>query len=243
MWRVGRLRASEWLTRTQFTGDCFLQSMMGHGLTSKSNGELVDKLVGRGFLVVSNPDVITAIKSVDRAAFLPIPTQSHPVYSNNPQRISKHHYMSTPQLHAQVISLLSARLGPGNTAMEIGCGTGFLPAVFSALRCTHVYGIENDAELLKDALRLSEGTNVQVADILPKEAIFDAVYVAPYFDSFQSFEEFLASLRFNDDAVCVAPVQTDKARVDQQLVLMTRDSGVWKQTDLFTVLCEPLRAS
>ena len=245
MLRVSRIfRRHDWTKITQFSGDCYLQSMMGHGLRANTNAELVDKLVARGFLVAGEK-AVERIKTVDRAKFLSPDIQStNAVYSNNPHKISAaNHFMSTPQLHAQIISLMLSKLGPGRTAMEIGCGSGFLPAVFRALGCDTVIGVETDVSLLSMAKERLTETGIIFTDKGPNDILFDAVYVAPYFASFQLFEDFINSLKFTEDAVCVAAVQLDEARMDQQLILMERSQDGWKRTDLFTVLCEPLVSS
>ena len=76
------------------------------------------------------------------------------MYSNNPQKIfGSNHNMSTPQLHAQVLSLLGDRIGPGKVACEIGAGSGYLPTVFARAGCRQVYAIEKDSDLLSTQIR------------------------------------------------------------------------------------------
>ena len=236
-------RWNSWKNLTQFTGDSYLQSMMGHGLNAKSQSELVDKLVSRGFLQLPEPKWIDVLKTVDRARFITGDIQD--VYSNRPIQLSGGHAMSTPQFHAQILSLLSPRLGPGRTAAEIGCGTGYLPACMASLRCTSVYAIETDPKLHADARNnLSSYFSVLVSTDLPQNIQFDAIYISPFLKSFAGLERLISSWQFTDDAVVVAPVQDQPDGLDQQLVLLERGSNKsWTRTDLFRVMCEPLSTS
>lgn len=197
---------------------------MGHGLKASSNSELIDKLVQRGFLVPPDSNFIEKVKAVDRCLFAPR-LDSANIYDNSPVRFSHRakSCMSTPQLHAQILSLLSSRLGPGRTAMEIGCGTGYLPAVMGALGCDEVFAIENDPDLLESARDYFRKSNsIVVQRDVPTEIRFDAVYVSPYFSSLELLDQFLSRDIFTPDAVVVAVYQENPSHVDQQLVYMQR---------------------
>jgi protein-L-isoaspartate O-methyltransferase len=212
--------------------------MMGHGLHANSNSELIDKLVHRGFLQVPKMEMVDLIKTVDRARFLPQSIDRSLVYSNQPQKLSKMHAMSTPQFHAQIISLLSSRLGPGRTALEIGCGSGYIPAVMEACGCELVVGVEQDEELLS-LCRENLDSNVIVTRIVPTDFEYDAIYISPFVASTTSLGEFLKPISVSSDAVVVAAVG-EELQPDQQLVILERDQDKWKATKLFRVLCEPL---
>jgi hypothetical protein len=233
---------ARWTSLTQFSGDAYLQSMMGHGLKASSQNELVEKLKSRGFLN-GVPDVVyTAFADTDRARFLPPGAKD--VYLNTPQSIGTH-FMSTPQLHAQIISLLSSRLGLGRLACEIGAGTGYLPAVFAKSKCSRVYAVEKDLDLLsKCRINLEQDDNVVVAETLPQDNVVDALYVSPYFDSFNDLESFIETVRLSQDAIVVASILDEQSITgpikDQQLLSLERDDGVWTKTPLFRTLCEPL---
>lgn len=225
---------------TQFTGESYLQSMMGHGLRAASQAELVDKLVDRGFLVASE-EFISRFRDLDRAKFLP--TNATDVYSNAPQKLVNNHFMSTPQLHAQIISLLASRLGPGRIASEIGCGSGYLPAVMATVGCDSVVAVERDPELLEILRKNSQPfSNVKVSDNIPPGTVLDALYIAPYFASESALDSFVSNISFSADAVVVASVKDmpDGPLSDQQLVLLERSVSGWTRSDLLRVLCEPL---
>ena len=232
-------RVCKWQSITQFTGDSYLQSMMGHGLNAKSQSELVDKLVSRGFLQLPSPLWVEVIKTVDRADFLPPKSQN--MYSNQPIHISPNHSMSTPQFHAQILSLLASRLGPGRVAAEIGCGTGYLPACFSVLGCEQVFAVENNVNLLSDSRKnLGRYSSAVVSESVPTDATLDAVYISPFVSSFSELEPLISSWEFSADALVVAAVRDHIESWDQQLILLERKGRSWDRSDLFRVMCEPL---
>jgi protein-L-isoaspartate O-methyltransferase len=230
---------SRWKALTQFTGDSYLQSMMGHGLRATSQSELIDKLIARGFLVLENPSMVEKLKTIDRARFAP--EGGHSPYSNNPIPISKSHAMSTPQFHAQIISLLGPRLGVGRVAAEIGCGTGFLPAVMASFGCKKVFAVEYDNALMEISRgNLEQFEIISVSTSLEEGAQLDALYISPFLNSYEELEKLLTSWTFSDDAVVVAPVKDRPEDADQELLLLERiKNGAWIKTGLFRCMCEP----
>jgi protein-L-isoaspartate O-methyltransferase len=238
----------QWEKLTQFTGDPYLQSMMGHGLRASSNSELVDKLLQRGFLVLPEewgPERLKNIKAVDRAQFISKVEPPNDAYANVPHRIFGNHFMSTPQLHAQIISLLAPKLGPGKIACEIGCGTGYIPAVMASLGCSKVFGIEANIECLDTAVnKLSYNSNIVVSREV--EAVsgstLDALYISPYFASKDRLMEFIEPIKFANESILVAAYKDECSQSpipDQQLVIMTRQSNEWvNSVPLFRVLGE-----
>ena len=240
MIRVSRVVLSDCTKLTQFTGDAYLQSMMGHGLRANSQSELVDKLITRGFLHGVSACVEKAFRRTDSASFLP--KSASDVYSNNPQKIfGSNHYMSTPQLHAQVLSLLGDRIGPGKVACEIGAGSGYLPTVFARAGCRQVYAIEKDSDLLSMCEeKLSFLSQVVVASELRQTAPIDALYIAPYMNGFDQLNELLERIDFSNDALVLVPVKDGEMGViqDQQMMLLERKANIWTKTSLFRTLCE-----
>lgn len=230
-----------WRELTQFTGDSYLQSMMGHGLKASTNSELIDKLVGRGFLQLPYNHMLEIVKSVDRAKFVPPSVQSESVYSNIPHKLSKTHAMSTPQFHAQIFSLLSSRLGPGRRSAEIGCGSGYIPALMRSVGCEQVFAVEQDTALLDMAKKnLKDHANVKVVKELPQGSKLDALYISPFFSSYNDLVTFVGRFDMAEDAVVVAAIVDPANAPDQQLILLEWKGNDWFRTDLFRVLCEPL---
>jgi len=241
MFRFVSIR-SDWTKLTQFTGDAYLESMMGNGLIAASQSELVDKLKNRGFLTNVPSHVEQAFRDTDRASFSP--NKPSDVYCNTPLKIGGH-FMSTPQLHAQVLSLVGTRLGPGRVACEIGAGTGYLPAVFSRSGCEQVLGVENDPELVEICVKNTKSFhNVEIANFVTPNVVVDAMYAAPYFSSFDALKKFLGEVKWSEDAVVVASVADESSMkgpiMDQQMVLMERNKDLWIKTKLFRTLCEPM---
>lgn len=228
---------ARWTKLTQFTGDPYLQSMMGHGLKAASQAELTEKLVTRGFLVCP-PHVQAAFASVDRKLFC----QAEDPYSNKPVKISKHHAMSTPQFHAQIISLLSPALGPGRVAGEVGAGSGYLPAVMTAAGCETVVACESDPDL-RDICHANLPSSVRISLELPSAGlVYDALYVAPYFESRASMLGFLRRFAFSEDACAVASFG-DSGIGGQQLCLLEKHvEKEWHIHDLFRVMGEAMTA-
>lgn len=236
--RISGFLSPQWTTLTQFTGDSYLQSMIGHGLKAASQSELVDKLIARGFLVAENPSFVHKVKEVDRAKFLK--NRDNP-YSNTPVSLGNGHAMSTPHFHAQIISLLSAKLGPGRIAVELGCGSGYIPAVMASVGCEKVFAVEQDAQILEQARHnLQPYQNIVVTDSVPEDVKIDAIYISPFLPSTDTLMEMLNGLSLAYDAVVVASVKDHPEAIDQILVLLENEPNGWKRTDLFRVMCEPL---
>ena len=235
------LLGSKWSQMTQFSGDSYLQSMMGHGLKASSQSELVDKLVNRGFLIVDRPEFVEKVKTVDRAKF--VANCDNP-YSNNPVSLANGHCMSTPQFHAQVLSLLAKNLGPGRVAAELGAGSGYLPAVMASVGCDKVFAVEQDPKLFVQAREnLKSFPAVVVTDAFPENTKIDALYISPFFPSIDALMAMIDTWTLAEDAVVVSAVQDHPEAMDQVLVILERETNSWKRTDLFRVMCEPIVAA
>ncbi|KAF4707015.1 hypothetical protein FOZ62_019672, partial [Perkinsus olseni] len=128
------------------------QSMLGYGIRASTQGELIEQLKQRGFIRNSkvseamsqwakkglgNPRVMLVALGgsayhfiVDRARFLP--RGATDPYGNTPVKVSEGSSISTPQLHAQVLQLLSPALDSDaapRSFLDFGCGTGYLASV------------------------------------------------------------------------------------------------------------------
>jgi hypothetical protein len=223
------LRHTDWTKVTQFTGDAYLQSMMGHGLRATSQSDLTDKLLSRGFLALADSEQVAAFRAVDRSRFLPTGTVNP--HNNEPKRLSGSHSMSTPQFHAQVLSVMSRFVGPGRTVAEIGCGSGYLPAVLSEMGCDRVIAVEREEGLLETARKnLVDRPNVTVTDSLPTDLHYDALLISPFLTDLKAITDRYRSSRL---VFALRQAETD---IDQQLFLMTHGQSI----PLFRVCCEPL---
>jgi len=135
--------------------------LMAWQCSSESNAGLVANLHRQG--IASNPRVIAAMQSVDRASFCP----RHP-YEDSPQPIGHQATISAPHMHAMCLEALHAHLRPGMRALDVGSGTGYLTLCMALMVGTSgkVVGIEHVPDLVASSL-----TNV-AAD--GKQALLDS---------------------------------------------------------------------
>ena len=131
---------------------------------------------------ISDERVLAAVAAVPRELFVS-PTLAAAAYNDAPLRIGHGQTISQPTLVARMCELLE--LDPGHRVLDVGTGSGYHAAVLSRL-CSHVWGIERNAQLALRAARalLRAGIdNVTVvtgdgAAGLPEHAPFDAINVA-----------------------------------------------------------------
>ena len=131
---------------------------------------------------ISDERVLAAVAAVPRELFVS-PALAAAAYNDAPLRIGHGQTISQPTLVARMCELLE--LDPGHRVLDVGTGSGYHAAVLSRL-CSHVWGIERNAQLALRAARalLRAGIdNVTVvtgdgAAGLPEHAPFDAINVA-----------------------------------------------------------------
>ena len=142
--------------------------------------EMVDRHIrARG---VRDPRVLAALAEVPREAFLP-PELADAAYDDRPLPIEAGQTISQPYIVAVMTEALA--LGPGDTALEIGTGSGYAAAVLARV-AKQVYTIERHAELAELAReRLARlgyaNVAVRVGDGTlgwSEHAPFDAIVVA-----------------------------------------------------------------
>ena len=104
--------------------------------------ELCMELVNKEW--IKTQKVFDAMMKVDRADFAP----TNP-YENNPQRIGFNVVISAPLLHAYCLEALRGFLNEGDTALDIGFGSGYLTVAMSKMMNDKgcVVGIEHIKEL------------------------------------------------------------------------------------------------
>jgi protein-L-isoaspartate(D-aspartate) O-methyltransferase len=127
------------------------------------------------------PAVRAAFESVDRRDFVP-PAEAWAAYDNRPLPIGHGQTISQPFIVAIMTELLDPQ--PGDTALEVGTGSGYQAAVLSKL-VRHVYSIEIVGPLAAESkarlARLGYG-NVTVVEGdgyagWPEHAPFDKIIV------------------------------------------------------------------
>lgn len=128
---------------------------------------------------IRDPDVIAAMKAVDRSVFVPYELQEH-TYEDRALPIGKEQTISQPYIVAYMAQMLE--LGPDDVVLEVGTGCGYNAAVLSRI-VEHVYSIEVIewlADLARENLRSAGIQNVttRYGDGYvgwPEEAPFDAI--------------------------------------------------------------------
>jgi len=114
--------------------------------SSSSNAGLVANLKTAGLIVSRR--VEQAMLSVDRGNF----THLNP-YDDSPQAIGYGATISAPHIHAEMLELLEPYLKPGNRALDVGSGSGYLAACMAKMVTENgapgrVVGVEHVTELV-----------------------------------------------------------------------------------------------
>jgi protein-L-isoaspartate(D-aspartate) O-methyltransferase len=184
----GRQSNNEVLTRSRRS------TSIGHQIGGDSHTTLVDSLVKTN-VVPANSRLERALRAVDRAAFAPLDVRATAAsYENRPLKIGVIATISTPQQHAQVMGLLEEHMRPGATALDVGCGSGYLVAAMAHLvgATGSVTGVDIvpelvefskqnlaavlDDELLSATTILQSSSKHVLGDLVPGSQ-FDAIHV------------------------------------------------------------------
>lgn len=108
----------------------------------KSHEELIKQL--QQFGIIKTKQVTNAMLKIDRGDF----TKYEP-YVDAPQPIGYGATISAPHMHAEALERLVDKLQPGNSALDIGSGSGYLSACMAYMVGNEgkVIGIEHIKEL------------------------------------------------------------------------------------------------
>ncbi|GHA44139.1 protein-L-isoaspartate O-methyltransferase [Salinimicrobium marinum] len=128
---------------------------------------------------VSNPNVLKAMREIDRSLFVPEDMKPH-AYEDRPLPIGKEQTISQPYIVAYMAEEL--HLDPEDVVLEVGTGCGYNAAVLSRLS-KHVYSLEIVewlANLAKKNLAKSSFENITTRygdgySGWPEKAPFDAI--------------------------------------------------------------------
>lgn len=239
--RLGLLKANRALRRLSVLAgvseDLLISTSIGHQIGGDSHEQLVDSLV-RTNVVAAGSRLERALRLVDRGDFVPRElAQSSDAYANRPLKIGVVATISTPQQHAQVLSLLEPHLQPGYRAVDIGCGSGVLVAAMARLvgKNGQVTGVDIVPELVafsKDNLKRSLGDDeallaaTKIAQSegktalgLPHDQQFDCIHVGVAVETKAEAERFLDFLRPGGGLL----VPLGHAHAEQKLVKVRRD--------------------
>ena len=147
--------------------------------TARREAMIERQLVGRG---ITDERILDAFRSVPREAFV-APDQAGLAYGDHPLPIEAGQTISQPYIVALMIE--AAGIGPGDTVLEVGAGSGYAAAVISRI-AGRVVAIERQAELVAvaaeriarlgfDNVAIVEGDGTRG---WPGEAPFDAILAA-----------------------------------------------------------------
>ena len=131
---------------------------------------------------ITEPEILDAFGAVAREAFLR-GKFAHLAYGDHPLPIEAGQTISQPYIVAMMIE--AAAIGPGDTVLEVGAGSGYAAAVISRIAGS-VIGIERHPELVRIARERLERLGLSNARIvegdgsrgLANAGPFDAILAA-----------------------------------------------------------------
>lgn len=112
---------------------------------------------------ITETAILDAFRTVPREAFVSR-EYAHLAYGDHPLPIEAHQTISQPYIVGLMIE--AAGIGPGDTVLEVGAGSGYAAAVISRIART-VVGIERQhelAELARERLRRLGYDNVEIVE-------------------------------------------------------------------------------
>ena len=137
----------------------FLTPLFGQDKYEKKRTDMVRKQIrARG---INDKNTLDAMKTVERHLFVPAKYKSS-AYDDRPLPIGYGQTISQPYIVAYMTELLN--VGPGDTVLEIGTGSGYQAAVLSEI-VSRVYTIEIVEKLgisAKERLKTLKYDNVEV---------------------------------------------------------------------------------
>ena len=147
--------------------------------TREREAMVEQQLRGRG---IGEPHILDAFRAVSREEFVPA-THAHLAYGDHPLPIEAEQTISQPYIVALMIQ--AAGIGPGDTVLEVGAGSGYAAAVISRIAGS-VVAMERQPELVEIArarLRRLRFDNVEIIEGdgtrgCAERAPFDAILVA-----------------------------------------------------------------
>ena len=147
--------------------------------TREREAMVEQQLRGRG---IGEPHILDAFRAVSREEFVPA-THAHLAYGDHPLPIEAEQTISQPCIVALMIQ--AAGIGPGDTVLEVGAGSGYAAAVISRIAGS-VVAMERQPELVEIArarLRRLRFDNVEIIEGdgtrgCAERAPFDAILVA-----------------------------------------------------------------
>ena len=183
--------------------------------------------------------VAKAFAAIPREEFVPESQQSLS-YEDRPLPIGEGQTISAPSMVAVMTELLEPQ--PGDTVLEVGCGSGYQAAILSKL-VKKVYAIELEAKLAsraRETLHSLGITNVEViqgdgSQGLSASATFDKILVSC---ACKEIPEALKG-QLKEGGILVAPVGSSFA---QELTLLRKKSKGFRKESHGGVVFVPMRS-
>ncbi|KAL9641783.1 hypothetical protein ABK040_010471 [Willaertia magna] len=110
-----------------------------------SNQELINNLYESE--IIKSISVKNAMEKTDRALFCKPEYQDY-AYHDTPLPIGENVTISAPHMHAYCLELLKDYLKPGNRAMDVGSGSGYLISCFSEMMTTTTTIDNNNTKII-----------------------------------------------------------------------------------------------
>jgi protein-L-isoaspartate(D-aspartate) O-methyltransferase len=131
---------------------------------------------------ITEPDILDAFRAVPREAFVSAEFAPE-AYGDHPLPIEARQTISQPYIVALMIQ--AAAIKPGDSVLEVGCGSGYAAAVISRI-ARRVIGIERQHDLVevsRERLKRLGYDNVEIVEGdgtkgWPDAAPFDAILAA-----------------------------------------------------------------
>ena len=164
------------------SNDLLVSLSMNYQNSGNTNEELVANLKRNG--LIRNKRVQSAMRLVDRGEFC-----TRNPYEDKPQSIGFGATISSPHMHAIALETLEPFLQPGNIAMDVGCGSGYLTVCMSLMvgddkrfagLCV---GIDHTDELVDKAISNTKRSHQYLYDVghcmFRPESAFDLPWGTP----------------------------------------------------------------
>ncbi|VVC89962.1 unnamed protein product [Leptidea sinapis] len=139
---------------------CAIMAWRSHGV---NNADMIRNLRANG--IIKTDAVANAMLAVDRKNYCP-----YTPYQDAPQSIGYSVTISAPHMHAHALEILKKQLVPGEKALDVGSGSGYLTACMAIMLGENgrVVGIDHIPELVALANKNIQNDNF---DLLKSERI------------------------------------------------------------------------
>lgn len=111
---------------------------------------------------VWDEELIAAFREVSRESFVPSDKRSV-AYVDEDLPLGNGRYLMEAMVLARLLQ--AATPGPGDIALDVGCGSGYATAILARL-CATVVGLECDPSLAKRAIAILSETDVMNAEVV-----------------------------------------------------------------------------